>query len=190
MKNNKMKKHNGLLGAIIAVFFISACGNPSDSKEENHEGHNHSSTEVPAEAGMQSASVQLKDDALDAVYQEYLNLNQALVNSSAEEAKIAAHTLELGAKELTNGSLVANSAATISEASTINEQRAAFSDLSSALIVMVKESGVASGEVYVDYCPMAFNNTGGYWLSSEKGIKNPYFGDQMLTCGETKESIN
>ena len=183
-----MKKNNLLLGAMVAVFFSAACGNASQSTEENHEGHAHSSTEV-SEEETTPASVQLKDAALNGLYQEYLTLNQALVNSSLEEAKIAAHTLELVAKEHANGSLVATNAVKIAEANTISEQREALADLSQALIALVKESGVASGEVYVDYCPMALNNTGAYWLSSEKGIQNPYFGDQMLTCGETKETI-
>jgi Cu(I)/Ag(I) efflux system membrane fusion protein len=30
---------------------------------------------------------------------------------------------------------------------------------------------------------MADDNTGGDWLSLEKAIENPYFGDKMLTCG-------
>jgi 3-dehydroquinate synthase class II len=117
-------------------------------------------------------------------------LNLALVNGNEEEAKIAANTLELGAKELSNGFVIGTNAAKITEAATIKEQRAAFSELSNALIVMVKETGLTSGEVYIDYCPMALNDAGGYWLSSEKGIKNPYFGDSMLTCGETKETLN
>ena len=189
MNYKKMNKYRVLVGAIVTVFFIAACGSPADSKEESHDGDNHSSTERATKAGVQSSSIQLKDDALDAVYQQYITLNQALVNSNMKEAKFSANTLELGANELTNGSKVAINAAKISEANTIKDQRAAFSDLSNALIVLVKESGVASGKIYVDYCPMALNNTGGFWLSTEEGIKNPYFGDSMLTCGETKETI-
>ena len=30
---------------------------------------------------------------------------------------------------------------------------------------------------------MAFNNEGAYWLSDAEQIRNPYFGDKMLTCG-------
>jgi hypothetical protein len=28
-----------------------------------------------------------------------------------------------------------------------------------------------------------------HWLSSEKAIKNPYYGSAMLTCGEVTETI-
>lgn len=172
---------------LATALFIVSCGSSSTPKD-SHDGHDHAITEVESDPVIPGVA-QLKDATLDAVYQEYLNLNQALVSSNEEEAKIAANTLELGAKELAKGNVIAASASKITEAGTIKEQRAAFSELSNALIALVKDAGVVSGEVYIDYCPMALNNAGGYWLSSEKGIKNPYFGDSMLTCGETKETL-
>jgi len=36
---------------------------------------------------------------------------------------------------------------------------------------------------------MADDNKGGYWLSTEKKIKNPYFGSKMIKCGKVKEII-
>jgi len=36
---------------------------------------------------------------------------------------------------------------------------------------------------------MALNDKGGYWLSNEKAIKNPYYGESMMACGEIKETI-
>jgi hypothetical protein len=45
------------------------------------------------------------------------------------------------------------------------------------------------GSVYVAYCPMANNNEGANWLSNDKEIKNPYFGDKMLRCGSVMETI-
>ena len=44
--------------------------------------------------------------------------------------------------------------------------------------------------VYYQFCPMAINNKGAYWLSELKSIRNPYFGEQMMNCGETKETLN
>jgi Cu(I)/Ag(I) efflux system membrane fusion protein len=37
---------------------------------------------------------------------------------------------------------------------------------------------------------MANNNKGAVWLSAEKDIMNPYYGDAMLTCGNVIEIIN
>jgi hypothetical protein len=36
---------------------------------------------------------------------------------------------------------------------------------------------------------MAFDDKGAYWLSEMKEIRNPYFGDRMLKCGETREMM-
>jgi Cu(I)/Ag(I) efflux system membrane fusion protein len=44
--------------------------------------------------------------------------------------------------------------------------------------------------VYHQYCPMAFNDAGAYWLSNTSDIENPYFGKKMLTCGEIKDSVD
>ena len=58
------------------------------------------------------------------------------------------------------------------------------------MATLVKGADISMGELYLEYCPMANGNTGGYWLSNEKEIRNPYFGDKMLKCGSVKETIN
>jgi hypothetical protein len=51
------------------------------------------------------------------------------------------------------------------------------------------EGALAAGTIYKQYCPMAFSNTGAYWLSESKEIRNPYFGDKMLKCGRIVSEI-
>ena len=43
--------------------------------------------------------------------------------------------------------------------------------------------------MYKQFCPMAFNDQGGYWLSNSKEVRNPYFGDKMLKCGMVKVTL-
>jgi len=43
--------------------------------------------------------------------------------------------------------------------------------------------------LYLNYCPMAFNNQGGYWIQDTKPIANPYFGSKMIDCGEIKKTF-
>ena len=45
-------------------------------------------------------------------------------------------------------------------------------------------------KLYLQYCPMYANNTGGYWLSEEEQVLNPLFGSKMLKCGVVKEVID
>jgi len=54
---------------------------------------------------------------------------------------------------------------------------------------LVKDSGLESGELYVAHCPMALNDKGASWVSNSKEIRNPYFGESMLTCGSVKETL-
>ena len=43
--------------------------------------------------------------------------------------------------------------------------------------------------LFIQYCPMAFGNQGATWLSAEGSVMNPYFGDEMLTCGVVRETL-
>ena len=72
----------------------------------------------------------------------------------------------------------------------IGTQRAAFLILSKDLSDAVKTFGIDTGgkPVYLEFCPMADDNNGGFWLSYDKKIKNPFFGKEMSTCGEVKET--
>ena len=42
---------------------------------------------------------------------------------------------------------------------------------------------------FVQYCPMAMDNEGADWLSTEEQIRNPYFGDKMMKCGSVKREL-
>lgn len=80
----------------------------------------------------------------------------------------------------------------IAASTDIKAQRAAYASFNQALYKSLKAFGTigTTGTVYYQHCPMALDNKGGSWLSSSKEIKNPYFGNSMLTCGSTKETIN
>ena len=81
-----------------------------------------------------------------------------------------------------------SSTKSISETSDIKNQRNHFKHLSSHLSSAIELFGV-NEKVYNQFCPMADNNKGAYWLSKEENVINPYFGDAMLTCGEVKQVI-
>ena len=180
-----MMKFSAVMAAAV---ILAACGNNNETKEAGKETDHSEHEKTPSASS--SGTVQLKDNKLNAVYQHYVHLTTALINGDQAEAKIAANAIEAGAKEIPGAEPVASSASKIISASGIEAQRTEFSNLSNQFITLAKKSGVQSGELYVDYCPMALNDKGAYWLSANKEIKNPYFGDKMLTCGEVKETIN
>jgi hypothetical protein len=44
--------------------------------------------------------------------------------------------------------------------------------------------------IYHQFCPMAFNNEGAFWLSNSSEIRNPYLPKTMPGCGEVRDSID
>jgi membrane fusion protein, copper/silver efflux system len=77
----------------------------------------------------------------------------------------------------------------IGATSNLNDQRNAFSGLSDQLYRAIKTYTLMGKTVYYQFCPMFNNGKGAFWLSEIKEIKNPYYGAEMLSCGETKESL-
>lgn len=187
-----MKQFVQAIIPVLSVIIFAACGNgnsagDTDKKDSTgQEAHDHAKMEEGKASGN---SVQLKDDKLNAVYQHYVHLTTALTNGDMAEAKVASNAIEAGAKEVAGAEKVAANAAKITAATDIEAQRTAYSTLSNDFIELVKRSGLNTGELYVDFCPMAMNDKGAYWISANKEIKNPYFGEKMMTCGEVKETI-
>lgn len=68
----------------------------------------------------------------------------------------------------------------------IGELRKAFRHISENLIAFLQATDYSHQELVVDYCPMANSNKGAVWLSTDSTIRNPYFGEVMLSCGEVK----
>lgn len=73
-------------------------------------------------------------------------------------------------------------------AADLEKRRANFETLSNALIALIDRYGISGNTLYKQYCPMAFDDKGSYWISAERQVQNPYFGSMMLTCGEVRGS--
>lgn len=71
----------------------------------------------------------------------------------------------------------------------IDHQREHFISLSSNMYKLLKELNVHTADLYYQYCPMANDNKGAYWISQQSKIVNPYMGKKMLSCGSTKETL-
>lgn len=140
---------------------------------------------------------------LNAFANAYIQLKDAFVATDAVTAATAAEKvvaqLEKVDMSLLKGeahiywmeqlnALQAHSAK-ITEMDDVAAQRKQFGFLSDALINSIEAFGTTGDALYVQHCPMAFNNQGGDWLSNEEGIRNPYFGDKMMKCGLVKKEF-
>jgi hypothetical protein len=133
--------------------------------------------------------VTFKKEEATAVFNDYIALKNALVQTDAVVSSHAASGLVGSLKKIGSSEKAILVSKEIANATDIEIQRKHFVDIT-AMIESMLEKEVAKGTFYKQYCPMAFKNTGAYWLSNSKEIRNPYFGDKMLKCGRVDKEIN
>lgn len=186
--------------------------NCSGKKESAHE-HDHAAAETEAPAADSSATVETSKPQFDvdktfqqqlaAVFNSYVSLKEAFVSSDDDKVRTEAATvqgqLSKADMKLLSGAAhndwmhylegLESSLKEIQGNKDIEVQRRAFSKLSDNLYKSIKAFGLDGTTAYYEFCPMAFNDEGAYWLSDQEKIRNPYFGDKMMTCGVVKEKL-
>jgi len=124
--------------------------------------------------------------------QAYYEVKDALISSNASVAGTKATALinAIKANEKTNASKVLRDkilfdAEHVAESKDIEHQRDHFTSLSTDFYALVKAVKLNDKPVYYAYCPMKKS----YWLSEDEAIKNPYYGNKMLSCGKVAEVL-
>jgi Cu(I)/Ag(I) efflux system membrane fusion protein len=133
-----------------------------------------------------------EDSMMSVLVQPYLTLKDELVRSDAKAASATAKEMLvlLSDKKYAFSRLNLKSLLeSIQKTDDIEEQRELFRLISNEMIQWVSSTQSVSSKLYVQFCPMANNNKGAKWLSSEEQIRNPFYGDAMLTCGSVVEVI-
>ncbi len=153
-------------------------------------------------AAARSGSFELRDK-VGRLLEHYLSLEQYLAADNLEgamEERTAlaplADTLMITLQE-TGEDLASTLALGLVEdmrlltaAGTLAEIRTAFYPLSQTLVRIVESFGSnTESPLYVQFCPMAFDNKGATWLAASEEINNPYFGAMMLRCGEVQKQL-
>ena len=181
-------------------------------------GHNHGDTPMSEEemANMDEQAAEsgqiIKETPMDfkmqlgKVMDHYLLLKDAFVNSSEKDVEAAAQQTLDALNKVDMSILKGDAHSTwmkllkpikdnlngIIQMKGIEMKRSHFSIVSDKLLEAIKQFGIhytETGALYLQFCPMAFDNEGAFWISESKEIKNPYFGDAMLSCGETRETL-
>ena len=178
---------------LLALAILQACnsGTKTDHASEmaNHPFLKpHTPQEVKAEkaATPNAFDATFMDGMTAAVYQCYLRLQVALINSDADDAKSAAGNLAeaLGDDE----PALRDIAQKIVDAEDLETVRSTFTALTTGLEPLFTD-GITDGVIYKQHCPMAFDGAGGDWFSDVSDIRNPYYGDKMLKCGKVVAEI-
>ena len=168
-------------------------------------GHNHGGTSSPM------GSMEMKDSVpngfiqdLDPVYSAYLDAQERLADDDLGGFLDAAMRLDRAVKAVRVIGLVGESLGTWRRAAsklapeltvtTMDDARLSFEQMSQAIMDLQDRFGNAADEtIYTAFCPMAFDFKGAKWIQRGTEISNPYFGSEMLQCGdiqETHQSIN
>lgn len=172
--------------ALYKVFIFStalglaSCSGNTQQPEANE-------TAEPA-ANRTEKAVVAEQKTADDVVGGYLAVKDALVASDPENAQDQAIEL-LGMVDATKMPSVQQRVKEMAAATDLSVQRTYFDSLSVALYDQIKEQANVKQTLYKQYCPMAFDNRGAFWLSANREIENPYFGDKMLKCGRVEEEI-
>lgn len=160
--------------------------------KQNHGNHQHD--------GMNNAAQET--NRLTSVFDTYFSLKDALVKTDGKAASAKAKDLQTAINEVKMDKLsmdvhivwmkvlgdLKEDAKNINGTTDISRQRGHFMNLSKNIYVLIKAAKPAE-KIYYQFCPMANDGKGANWLSRESGVKNPYYGSQMLTCGKTVETI-
>jgi len=184
-----------MIAALVASFGFYSCG---DNKSKNEETTTVMDEEMNSKEKTDSTdiinveeviNVQFKETTTQSVFEHYIGIKSALVASNNTEAQQHATMLLESLKEIEAEQTLLNATEQLVEATDINKQREAFSKITKEMEGVIT-GAISSGEIYKQYCPMAFEGKGDYWYSTSSEIRNPYFGDKMLKCGRVEEVIN
>lgn len=183
---------------VASVVVVIACKDKSDKQADNSESTVKNQS---AYAYSDSFNVSVK-----AVMTAYFQLKDAFVasdtlgvNKAGTQLKILLDSMNLSEVQKADslgfesiagrpGDAAAEITGMLGE-NDIEKKRESFEMISNVFYDLVRVIKPAGQTIYYQFCPMAFNEKGAYWLSNTDSIRNPYFGSKMLTCGETKETF-
>ncbi|KAA3619394.1 MAG: efflux RND transporter periplasmic adaptor subunit [Calditrichaeota bacterium] len=171
-------------------------------------GHNHGGAPMQQAAAKPSHSQSIKLDAkaqktVQGLLGDYLKIKNALTEDDFENSQKAGAEFQKNLGKINmalfkgeahnvwmqHSSPLETTARSIAQAEEIGVVRSQFVHLSNQIIGLAKTFGPFEKPVFVQFCPMANNDKGAEWLSLEEEIRNPYFGESMLTCGEVRHTI-
>ena len=165
------------------------------SEDNSMPGMDMSKAAIPADDNIKQQ--------LTVVYKDYLVMKDAFVASDLQKVSDAAAKVKLSLKAVDmnllegddhvkwmkySGDMGKNLEKIIS-GQDLTMQRELFAAFNKDFHDVVKTFGLSDITTYYQFCPMANDNKGAYWFSENNEIFNPYFGDKMLKCGSTKETL-
>ncbi len=160
-------------------------------------GHDHGAMS-PSQGSASSLLSEASQLQAGKLLSAYMKLKDALVDSDPEKVREYSQMAleDLGdlkkASDKSAQPVIENiekNLAAMASSNDLKEHRAHFVNLSEQMIMIAVELEDKDRTLYVQYCPMANQDRGARWLSWQQEIRNPYYGDAMLTCGEVRRKL-
>lgn len=182
---------------IATIVVLAACGSSDEKAKE---------PEQPQAPLAQGANTDAFNMAFEKLMNSYYDLtghfiaeHKTGIMSSAQQLLQATDSLDMAS--LKGDTTVIATARTYKEGisaeikgligeAELEGQRKSLQMISDQLYDLIRIVRYNRAIVYHDFCPMAFNNQGAYWLSNNAQIRNPYLPKTMPGCGEMKDSID
>lgn len=171
-------------GILAIAILLASCGEKKGKQDTQVDAPQEMETKNENSADIAEAT--FSDETAQEVFKNYQQIRLALVDSDFDGVQKAAENLAESISQ--EKQAIKTMANTMVEATDIEKQRELFSELTEKVEPMFKEH-IATGTLYKQFCPMAFQGEGGYWISNMEDIKNPYYGQKMLKCGKVTEEI-
>lgn len=194
---NKKLIYIGLIVLVAAAFYLFFIkSSPAGAKAEK---------DAPVAIAKNSPEF---DASFNKLLTAYFQLKNALVASDTAKANAGADLLHIAADSLKVNEIQGDStgaiktialdfAATVSASAkgllgetSIEEKRKEFELITDALWNLTRTVKFTGRKIYYQFCPMALNDKGAFWMSEVAEINNPYFGEEMLHCGSTEDSLD
>jgi len=186
---------------FLSLFVFISCNNSTEVKEPK-ESSTKTESQHPASF---NSSVQSAMDSYSSLTEAFVNWDSSAVDRHSQELKVKldsinffgfnpetitayVDTLNLARKDLQ--AMAANKDITL--------KRHNLNDLTGHLYSFLEQVKYDANKVYLQQCPMAFNDTiAAVWLSETDSIRNPYlglhhpkYGKAMIECGSTISTID
>lgn len=119
-----------------------------------------------------------KESSLKDILPAYVSIQEALSADNLTLALEKARELQMQTQNNRGLKDINSSLNSLSNAKSISDARIEFKKLSAPFVKWMESNKEPGFEVV--YCPMA----GAKWVQKRGGVTNPYFGREMLHCGE------
>ncbi len=191
-------KYTSLSSLALAALIISSCSQTPDKNSDKLAADNAAVQETGTSGNSNTVPEKF---SIDPVIKDYLILKNALTadddKAAADAGKQLFSTLNgadikaIPGDKLKDYTEIVDNAKENAEhiganAGKIDHQREHLASLSKDMADLIELLGTTQ-KLYQDHCPMYNDGKGAVWISETKEIRNPYYGNKMMTCGSVKK---